>query len=85
MRALRHELNLSAVNSINLARVAAQIVYYVAAGGRRSARRRAPVSFSVPTGNFGNVYAGHLARAHGPADRAAGHRHQSQRYSRALS
>ena len=65
-QALRRDLNLSAVNSINFARVAAQIVYYLAAGlalGAGSGRR--PVSFSVPTGNFGNVYAAHLARALG--------------------
>jgi threonine synthase len=61
---LRRELNLSAVNSINFARVAAQIVYYLAAGLALGAPARA-VSFSVPTGNFGNVYAGHLARALG--------------------
>src|SRR3954447_6463375 len=61
---LRRDLNLSAVNSINFARVAAQIVYYVAAGLALGAPPRA-VSFSVPTGNFGNVYAGHLARALG--------------------
>jgi threonine synthase len=61
---LRHDLNLSAVNSINFARVAAQIVYYIAAGVALGAPAR-PVSFSVPTGNFGNVYAGHLARALG--------------------
>ncbi len=63
-RGLRRDLNLSAVNSINFARVAAQIVYYLAAGLALGAPLR-PVSFSVPTGNFGNVYAGHLARALG--------------------
>jgi threonine synthase len=62
--ALRRDLNLSAVNSINFARVAAQIVYYFAAGAALGAPHR-PVSFSVPTGNFGNVYSGHLARALG--------------------
>ncbi len=61
---LRRDLNLSAVNSINFARVAAQIVYYITAGVALGAPSRA-VSFSVPTGNFGNVYAGHLARALG--------------------
>jgi threonine synthase len=61
---LRRELNLSAVNSINFARVAAQIVYYFAAGLALGAPLR-PISFSVPTGNFGNVYAAHLARALG--------------------
>src|SRR5256885_15269305 len=64
-RALRQELNLSAVNSINFARVAAQIVYYISAGLALGAASGRAVSFSVPTGNFGNVYAGHLARAMG--------------------
>jgi threonine synthase len=61
---LRRELNLSAMNSINFARIAAQTVYYIAAALALGAPAR-PVSFSVPTGNFGNVYAGHLARAMG--------------------
>ena len=61
---LRRDLNLSAVNSINFARIAAQIVYYVAAAVALGAPAR-PVSFSVPTGNFGNVYAGHVARQMG--------------------
>src|SRR6202035_2537552 len=63
-RKLRRELNLSAMNSINFARIAAQIVYYFAAGIALGAPRRA-VSFAVPTGNFGNIYAAHLARAMG--------------------
>ena len=63
-QSLRRELNLSAVNSINFARIAAQIVYYLSAGMALGAPLRA-VSFSVPTGNFGNVYAAHLARALG--------------------
>jgi len=62
--ALRRDLSLSAMNSINFARIAAQIVYYVAAGMALGAPGRA-VSFAVPTGNFGNVYAAHLARAMG--------------------
>jgi len=70
---LRRDLNLSAANSINIARVAAQIVYYIAAGLALGARVGSPgrsVSFSVPTGNFGNVYAGHLARTLGlPVER----------------
>src|SRR5438105_6803749 len=61
---LRAELNLSAVNSINLARIAAQIVYDLSAALALGAPPRA-VPFRVPTGNFGNVYAGHLARAIG--------------------
>src|SRR5713101_7371677 len=55
----RHRIG--AVNSINWARVAAQVVYYFkayfAVGGE--------VSFAVPSGNFGNVYAGHVAREMG--------------------
>ncbi len=61
---LRHALNLAAVNSINWARIAAQTVYYFAAAAALGAPDR-PVSFSVPTGNFGNVYAGHVARRMG--------------------
>src|SRR5262249_58849910 len=60
----RDELNLSAVNSINWARVMAQIVYYVAGAVALGAPERS-VSFAVPTGNFGNVYAGYAARAMG--------------------
>jgi len=55
----RNDLFLSAVNSINFARIAAQIVYYAAACG---ALKAAPVSFAVPTGNFGNVYAAYCAK-----------------------
>jgi threonine synthase len=55
---------LSAVNSINWARVMAQIVYYVWAT-RRLDRQGAPTTFCVPTGNFGNVFAGHVARSMG--------------------
>jgi threonine synthase len=61
---LRRDLGLSAMNSINFARIAAQIVYYVAAGLALGAPGR-PVSFTVPTGNFGNIYAAHLARSMG--------------------
>jgi threonine synthase len=67
--ALRRDLSLSAMNSINFARIAAQVVYYVAAGLALGAPGRA-VSFTVPTGNFGNIYAAHLARAMGlPVER----------------
>ncbi len=66
---LRRELNLAAVNSINWARIAAQTVYYFAAGTALGVPMR-PISFSVPTGNFGNVYSGHVARRMGlPLDR----------------
>jgi threonine synthase len=58
----RHRL--SAVNSINWARVAAQIVYYFK-GYLAVARDGEAVDFAVPTGNFGNILAGHVARAMG--------------------
>ena len=51
---------LSAVNSINWARLMAQIVYYFYAAVRLGAPDRA-VAFSVPTGNFGDVFAGYVA------------------------
>jgi len=52
--------NLSAVNSINWARITAQVVYYFRAALELGAPDR-PVNFSVPTGNFGNVLAGYVA------------------------
>lgn len=61
---LRDSLRLSAVNSINWARIMAQIVYYFFAALKLGAPHRG-VAFSVPTGNFGNVYAGYAARAIG--------------------
>ncbi|HEX2888114.1 threonine synthase [Vineibacter terrae] len=62
--AFRDRHRLTAVNSINFARVMAQIVYYFHAALRLGAPER-PVSFCVPTGNFGNIYAGYAARAMG--------------------
>ena len=56
----RREMNLSAVNSINWARVAAQIPYYFASALALGAPER-EVAFAVPTGNFGNVLAGWAA------------------------
>ncbi len=60
----RARSRLSAVNSINWARVMAQIVYYVWAV-RQLDRQEVRTTFSVPTGNFGNVFAGHVARRMG--------------------
>ncbi|MFT6107064.1 MAG: threonine synthase [Rickettsiales bacterium] len=54
-----------AVNSINWARIMSQIVYYFYAGIRLGASESNPVSFSVPTGNFGDIYAGFLAKRMG--------------------
>ena len=60
----RREMHLSAVNSINWARIAAQIPYYVASALALGAPER-EVAFAVPTGNFGNVLAAWAARRMG--------------------
>ena len=62
--AFRDSVNLAAVNSINWARVMAQTVYYASAALALGAPDR-PVAFAVPTGNFGNVFAGYGARRMG--------------------
>ena len=60
----REGMRLSGINSINWARVAAQSVYYVTAAVALGGPHR-PVSFSVPTGNFGDVLAGYVAKRMG--------------------
>ena len=62
--AFRDRLRLSAVNSINWARILGQTVYYMAAGLALGAPSR-EIAFAVPTGNFGNVYAALAARRMG--------------------
>lgn len=58
----RNDVRLSAMNSINWGRVMAQIVYYVTSHRHvHGADARAPIGFAVPTGNFGNVFAGWVA------------------------
>ena len=59
--------NLAAVNSINWARIAAQIVYYVAAAAKLGAPSN-QIDFSVPTGNFGDIFAGYAAHRMGAFD-----------------
>ena len=67
--AFRDRVRLSAVNSINWARVVAQVVYYFAAALALGAPQRRP-AFAVPTGNFGDVFAGYVAGRMGlPVDR----------------
>jgi len=61
---LRALLELTGVNSINFARILAQIPYYFTAGVSLGAPYR-PVAFTVPTGNFGDIFAGYAARAMG--------------------
>ena len=64
-RAFAAEVGLSAVNSINLARILAQCVYYLSAFFRLPAETREKTVFVVPTGNFGNVLAGWLVQRMG--------------------
>lgn len=60
--AFREQYQLGAINSINWARILAQTVYYFYAWGRISeGDPQTRVSFSVPTGNFGDIFAGYLA------------------------
>jgi threonine synthase len=67
--AFRDEMRLSGVNSINWARILAQIVYYFVGAVALGAPERA-ISFAVPTGNFGDVLAGYYAKRMGlPVDR----------------
>ncbi|MGN7454339.1 threonine synthase [Paenibacillus pasadenensis] len=67
----KHRYHLRAINSINIARILAQTVYYFYAYLQLAKRGHAgPVSFSVPTGNFGDIFAGYLAKRMGlPVDR----------------
>jgi threonine synthase len=66
---LRDRLELTGINSINWARILAQTVYYFTAGVALGAPHRA-IAFTVPTGNFGDIFAGYAARAMGlPVER----------------
>jgi threonine synthase len=62
--AFRDQIRMSAVNSINWARVMAQVVYYASAAVALGAPDR-QIGFSVPSGNFGNIFAGYVARQMG--------------------
>ena len=67
--AFRDRVRLSGVNSINWARIVAQVVYYFAAAVALGSPHR-KIAFTVPTGNFGDVYAGYVASRMGlPIDR----------------
>src|SRR5476649_1449196 len=67
--AFRDRVRLSGVNSINCARIVAQVVYYFTAAATLGAPHR-KVAFTVPTGNFGDIYAGYVAARMGlPIDR----------------
>ena len=62
--AFRDRMQLAGVNSINWARIVAQVTYYFVAAVALGAPHR-PVSFVVPTGNFGDIFAGYVARQMG--------------------
>ncbi|SMX22688.1 threonine synthase [Boseongicola aestuarii] len=62
--AFRDEVRLAAVNSINWGRVLAQVVYFFSSAVSLGAPKRS-VSFTVPTGNFGDIFAGYIAKRMG--------------------
>ncbi len=63
----REKINMSGVNSINWARIICQIVYYFYAAFKIGKQK---INFSVPTGNFGDIYAGYMAKKMGlPIDK----------------
>ncbi len=83
--AFRDRVRLAGVNSINWARVLAQVVYYFSAAVALGAPHRA-VSFTVPTGNFGDIFAGSIARAMGlPIERLVIATNQNDILHRCLS
>ena len=82
--AFRDGVRLAGVNSINWARVLAQVVYYFAGAVSLGAPHR-KVSFTVPTGNFGDIFAGYIARKMGlPIDRLVIATNQNDILDRAL-
>jgi threonine synthase len=68
--AFKRKYRIGTVNSINWARLVAQVVYYFAGYFQATTSNAQKVSFTVPSGNFGNICAGHVARMMGlPIDR----------------
>jgi len=63
--AFKHAYRIGTVNSINWARLLAQVVYYFAGYFQATSKDTDQVDFTVPSGNFGNVCAGHVARQMG--------------------
>ncbi len=83
--AFRDAVRLAGVNSINFARVLAQVVYYFTAAVALGAPHR-PISFTVPTGNFGDIFAGYLAKRMGlPIERLVVATNQNDILHRALT
>ena len=63
--AFKQQYSIGTVNSINWGRIVAQVVYYFAGYFRATASNSEEVSFCVPSGNFGNICAGHIAKQMG--------------------
>lgn len=83
--AFRDRVRLAGVNSINWARVLAQVVYYFTSAVSLGAPHRS-VSFCVPTGNFGDIFAGHVAKRMGlPIEKLIVATNQNDILHRALS
>ena len=83
--AFRDRVRLAGVNSINWARVLAQVVYYFSSAVSLGAPHR-KVSFTVPTGNFGDIFAGYIARRMGlPIDQLVVATNQNDILHRCLS
>jgi threonine synthase len=83
--AFRDELCVSGVNSVNWARILAQVVYYFVSAVALGAPER-PVSFAVPTGNFGDVLAGYYAKRMGlPVERLVVATNENDILARALA
>jgi len=81
----RDDVRLAGVNSINWARILAQVVYYFTAAVALGAPHRS-VSFTVPTGNFGDIFAGHIAKRMGlPIDKLVIATNQNDILHRALT
>ncbi|MDJ0820815.1 MAG: threonine synthase [Paracoccaceae bacterium] len=81
----RDSVRLAGVNSINWARVLAQVVYYFSAAASLGAPDR-QISFTVPTGNFGDIFAGYIAKRMGlPIDRLIVATNQNDILHRCLS
>ena len=76
--AFRDRRRLSGVNSINWARIVAQVDLLLLCGRRALGAPHRPVSFAVPTGNFGDIFAGYAAKRMGLPIEQADHRHPTR-------
>jgi threonine synthase len=80
----KRQYKIGTVNSINWARLLAQVVYYFAGYFQATQSNEPKVSFTVPSGNFGNICAGHVARMMGLPIEQSGGGHQRKRCARRI-